>query len=94
MAFMDLPERVANMSDCQEVVDEKCRFLKDSGTKFNERSKEKRRRCSISSEGTQETMPPRIGGVRDRRRLEREPGMGQFIRDTAGATHALSYVVK
>ena len=36
MAFMDLQERMSKMGDCQEVVDVKCRFLKDSGGKFNE----------------------------------------------------------
>ena len=46
MAFMDLQERMSKMSDCQEVVDVKCQFLKDSGaTKQRERPK----MCKIKS---------------------------------------------
>ena len=39
MAFMDLQERMSVVSDCQEVVDVKCRFLKDSGAKFNKENR-------------------------------------------------------
>ena len=73
MAFMDLQERVAKMSDCQEVVDEKCRFLNDSDAKFNE-TKESPKVLKIRSGLTGNDEPPRIGGVRDhRRRPDREP---------------------
>ena len=91
MAVMDLQERMSKVSDCQEVVDVKCRYLKNSGAKFNDAKRkaegaqgqvkvhrERCRRFSAVFRTAEEDLYERLGRL------------GQLIRVTAGATHALS----
>ena len=82
MAFMDLQER---MSDCQEVVDEKCWFLKNCGAKFNEakrKTEDAQDQVQVHRERSRRSSAV-YGTVDD----DLNESVGRMDQLTAGATH-------
>ena len=91
MALMDVNESVSKVDDSREVHDVVCRDLQVAGTRTFETKRkaddahdrirthwDRCRRVTKELETAEEDLNDSLGG------------MGQLIKDTAGATHALS----